>query len=427
MIAVGSAGAPRVRVALREATLSSGVRVIVHENRQSPIVVVRVGLQASSSQDLPATAGLASLVGSGLIRGTTTRTFAEINATIDAAGMSLGASAGRHQTTVSARCLSEDLALALDLVTDLIRNPTFPDDEVGLLLGQARNGLRQADNDTGSVAQRHFRERCYPEGHPYRLRAHGYLHTVDAIGAPDLREFHAQKYSPAGAVIVVSGDVAFDQVVGALEARFGTWSGRSIAGGTVPGAPAPEPSRHDATLEGKTQADLILGVPCIARDHPDFYALRIANLVFGRLGMMGRLGETVREAMGLAYGISSDLDANVLAGPWSVRAGVNPKNVEAALDAIGTELTKLRVEGVTEEEFERACRFSIGSMALHLETNDGVAGTVSDMVAHALGLDYLDRYPLIIDALTLDEVNAAARTHIPAYDRVVVSIAGPTA
>lgn len=413
------------RVRLRETTLSNGIRVVVHENRAAPMVVLRLALQASTSHDTPDVAGLASLVASGLNRGTTSRSFAEINAIVDAAGMSVGASAGRHQSAVGARCLAEDLALAVDLVADLARNPTFPDDEIALLKGQVQNGLRQAENDTGSVAHRNFREHSYPVGHPYRLRPQGYLPTVDGIGPSELRAAHAASFGVDGAVVVASGDVVFERFVEMLEKSLGTWTDHGVGRESVPAAPAPTPSRHNASIEGKTQSDLVVGAPCIARNHPDFQALRLANLIFGRLGMMGRLGETVREAMGLAYGISSDLDAGLGAGPWTIRAGVNPTNVEAALDGIRGELARLHRDGVTDDEFERARRFTTGSVALQLESNDGIASTVGDVILHDLGLDFIDRYPAIIGALTIDEVNRAAREHFPLFENLVVSVCGP--
>ena len=413
------------RIPLRETTLSNGIRVVAHENNAAPMVVLRLTLEASTSHDSPEGAGLASLVASGLNRGTSTRSFAEINSTVDAAGMSIGASAGRHQTSIGARCLSEDFALAVDLVADIARNPTFPDDEIALLKGQVQNGLRQAENDTGAVANRNFREQCFPVGHPYRLRPQGYLPTIETITSTDLRKAHARTFGIDGAVIVASGDVGFSHLVDVLERALGDWSPRGVTRVHVTSAPAPIPGRLSATIDGKTQADIVLGVPGIARSHPDFHAVRLANLIFGRLGMMGRLGENVREARGLAYGISSDLDAGPGAGPWTIRAGVNPQNIDAALDGIRDELSRLHRDGVTEDEFDRARRFSTGSVALQLESNDGIAGTVGDIVLNDLGLDYIDRYPDFIGALTIQAVNRAIHDHFPVFDDLVISVCGP--
>ena len=422
-----SSGSRAPRLAISQAVLSNGIRVYGYENHATPIIVFRLALPVSALLDVPELAGLASLTASGMNRGTTSRTFAEINEATDGAGMSIGAGSGRHQTVISARCLEQDFSLALGLFADILFNPVFPDQEIAQLKGQLMTGLRQSDNDTGAVASRTFRELCYPAGHPYRQRTQGDLETVPSLTVEHLREFHRNHFGPSGGYIVVGGDFDFASIVHQFDEVLGHWSGPTVTHHAIPDAPQPDHQRRDVFLSGKTQSDLIIGRTCIKRSHPDFYALRIANMILGRLGMMGRLGETVREARGLAYGISSDLDAGIGAGPWSVRAGVNPTNIDAAIDGIKEVLHRFRDGGVTAEELDRAKRFSVGSMALQLETNDGVAGAIADMVLYGLGLDYIDRYPAIVEGLTLDEVNQAASTHLPRFEETVVAVCGPPA
>jgi zinc protease len=410
---------------IRRATLSNGLVVLGNENHTHPAVVLRLAMRAAPVLDTPEKAGLASLTASGLTRGTKTRTFEEINETIDAAGMSLSAGAGRHLASAGLRCLADDLQMGIELMADVVRNPVFPQREFDQLRGQVLTGLRQADQDTGSVADRAFREAIYPEGHPYRLRNHGYQETVSTLKRDDLEAFHAQHYGPAGAFCVVAGDVLFEDVVQRLEEAFGGWDAKGADGVTVPEPPAPEPSQRDVVVPGKTQSDLVLGIPSIRRSDPDFHALRLANMILGRLGMMGRLGETVREEKGLAYGVHSELDAGLGPGPWAVRAGVNPRNVDAALAGIRDEVHRLLDGGVTDDELLRAKNYSTGTLVLHLETNDGVAGLMQDLELFGLGLDYVDRYPGIINALTIEQVNEAAARHIPRFDRTVRVVAGP--
>ncbi len=424
-VAVTSGARTRARLEIQRATLANGMVVLGSENHTHSSVVLRLALPAGAVLDAPERAGLATLTASGLTRGTQRRTFAEINETVDGAGMSLSANAGRHLAGVSMRSLAEDVDLAIELLADVTRRPVFPQPEIEQLRAQVLTGLRQADDDTGAVADRHFRERIYSEGHPYRRRVHGYQETVAELGEPDLVAFHAARYGPRGAFCVVVGDVDFESMVAKLEDALGDWHGEAGAGNPVPEAPAPEPGQEDVVVAGKTQSDLVLGRPAIRRSDPDYYALRMANLIFGRIGMMGRLGETVREAQGLAYSVYSELDANVGAGPWAVRAGVNPANVDAALAGIREELHRLRDGGVTAAELERGQRFSTGTLVLQLETNDGVAGVVQDIEFFNLGLDYISRYPATINRLTLDEVNGAAARHLPRFEDTVRVVAGP--
>jgi zinc protease len=380
---------------------------------------MRLNLRAAPVYDAPETAGLAVLTASGLTRGTRQRSFEQINEAVDAAGMSLHSGAGRHLSSVSARCLSEDFDMAVELLADVARNPTFPEREIAQLRGQMLTGLRQADDDTGAVADRRFRELLYPAGHPYRLRTHGYQDTVASLGPADLAAFHGARFGPAGAFCVVVGDVRIDAAVQVLGGALGDWQGADSAPVEIATPPPPLAQQQEVPLAGKTQSDVVLGIPGIRRADPDYYALRMANMFLGRLGLMGRLGETVREAQGLAYGVHSELDAGL------GRAGVNPANVDQALAAIDVELRRVREGGVTADELVRGQRYSTGTMVLHLETNDGVAGLIQDIEVFGLGLDFAERYPDIVDALTLDTVNAAAAQYLPRLQDTVRVVAGP--
>jgi zinc protease len=240
-----------------------------------------------------------------------------------------------------------------------------------------------------------------------------------------LEAFHAERYSSRGAFCVVVGDVITEDVVRRLEEALGGWEASGVADADVPTPTRPEAAQKDVMVPGKTQSDLVLGAISIRRKDPDFQALRMANMILGRLGMMGRLGETVREEKGLAYGVHSELDAGIGAGPWAVRAGVNPTNVDAALAGIRDEMQRLREGGVTAQELDRGKNYSTGSLVLHLETNDGVAGLIQDIELFDLGLDYADRYAGIIEALTLDEVNRVSSKHIPRFEDTVRVVAGP--
>ena len=265
----------------------------------------------------------------------------------------------------------------------------------------------------------------YPEGHPYRLRNHGYQETVAPLTRDDLEAFHATHYGKDGAFCVVVGDVIFEDIVRRLDDAFGGWDAAGAAGVDIAAPPAPEPSQKDVVVPGKTQSDLVLGAVSIRRKDPDFQPLRLANMILGRLGMMGRLGESVREAQGLAYGVHSELDAGIGPGPWAIRAGVNPSNVDAAFAGIRDEMHRLIDAGATEVELERGKNYSTGSLVLHLETNDGVAGLIQDIELFDLGLDYAERYADIVNAVTLEQVNAAAARHIPRFEQTVRVVAGP--
>jgi zinc protease len=177
-------------------------------------------------------------------------------------------------------------------------------------------------------------------------------------------------------------------------------------------------------IPGKSQADIAVGVATIPRGHPDFYALDIGNLILGRLGLMGRLGAEVRDRLGLAYYASSQLEPRRDGTLWAARAGVDPENIERALLAIETELDQLRRDLVSDQELEDAKSYLTGVLPLALETHDGVASILLAIEEFGLGLDYLDRYPDIIAAVSREQVREAARSHLDP-ETLAIGIANP--
>src|SRR5699024_7414935 len=172
--------------------------------------------------------------------------------------------------------------------------------------------------------------------------------------------------------------------------------------------PAIEPPAHSTrsaiTVRGRSQADISIGYPTIPRSHPDYYALQVANLVLGQLGLMGRLGADVRDKNGLAYYVYSSVSGGKANSMWGSRAGVDPANIGRALEGIEQELRSIREEPVSDEEIADAKSFLIGSLPLGLESLGGVTDLLLTLEEYDLGLDYLDRYPEIISALTKDDL-----------------------
>jgi zinc protease len=210
-----------------------------------------------------------------------------------------------------------------------------------------------------------------------------------------------------------------------LSSSFSSWDGSPRAVGFENRL-----TRNDAPvlateeIPGKSQADITVGVATIPRGHRDYYALDLGNLILGRLGLMGRLGAEVRDRQGLAYHASSQLEARRDGTLWAARAGVDPENIERAVQAIRSELDRLRGELVSDQELEDAKSYLTGVLPLALETHDGVASTLLAIEEFDLGLDYLDRYPDIIAAVGREHVRQAARAHLDP-ERLAIGIAGP--
>ncbi|CAN5630643.1 pitrilysin family protein [soil metagenome] len=408
-------------------TLANGILILGQAQPDDPAISVRMRIAAGGALDPKGREGLAYLTGRNLLRGSAGKTFAEINDITDGIGASIGASPGRTATDLSIKSLAEDLPQLLDLAAAALISPDFPAEELEKIRQETLGAIKEQADSTGAAAERAMRELLLPEGHPSRHSLIGEPETVNAITREDLAAFHHDHFGPAVLTIsVVGGIESIDAFAALIQERFGDWNGAATRPAELPPIPKPEAaSRANRGIEGKSQSDIAIGFPTLKRSDPDYFPLELGNLILGRLGLMGRLGASVRDLQGLAYYAGSSVDAGRSFGMWSARAGVDPKNVEQAIKSIGEELAKLRTELVTEQELSDAKSYLTGSVPLALERNDGIADLLLSIEHHELGLDYLERYPMLINAVTAEQILAAAQTHLD-ETKLAVGVAGPT-
>ena len=407
--------------------LPNGLVVVGQAQPDDLAVSVRIRVEAGAALDPVERPGLASFTARMLLRGSANVGSAEqLNERTDDLGASIGVDAGRIATEVRIRCLREDLPAMLDIAADVLRNPTFPSDEIEKVRREILTGIAEQEANTAAVSEQSLRELIYPTGHPLRSRVIGNADAVAAMTASDLVSFHTSHFGPNVITMAAVGGFAdLKDLAAEIDRRFADWT-PVVAPPDPPRAPEANSSPRRTVIEipGKSQADLAVGWLTLPRSDPDYQAFEIANLILGRLGLMGRLGANVRDKQGLAYYAYSTIDAGSQASLWSSRAGVDPSNVEKAIAGIVEEVERIRRELVTDEELADAKSFSTGVLPLALETNDGVASNLLAIEHFELGLDYLDRYPAMINALTREQVLEAAQRHLdPA--RLAIAVAKP--
>ncbi|MGD2177815.1 MAG: pitrilysin family protein [Anaerolineae bacterium] len=405
--------------------LPNGIVLLVRENRASPSVVVTGFLRVGAYDEEVERAGLADFTASALARGTGNRTFEQIYSEVESVGASFGIGGGIHTTGFGAKSLAEDLPLVLGILADVLRHPVFPEDEVEKLRGEILADLAERAHDTRRMAHLAFRELAYPQGHPYAVSSIGYPETIAAIDRDDLMAFYTGGYGAAGAVIVVVGAAEPEDVLAQVEDAFGDWVGHTYQRQPLPDVPRIDQVRsRTVAIPDKTQSDIALGYPGPSRMHPDYLDARVCNTILGVFGLMGRLGENVRDEQGLAYYSYSHISGGAGPGPWRVIAGVSPANVERATESIRAEIRRVCEEPVGQEELRDTQAYLAGSMPLHLETNGGVASSMLAMERYGLGLDYLQRYKNLIDEVTPERVQATAQRWLDP-DAYALAVAGP--
>ena len=230
--------------------------------------------------------------------------------------------------------------------------------------------------------------------------------------------------------IAASSSVVVDAGGVPLTRRTGLLTSRSVAP-PAPRAPElpPAPALTSAVnkrveISGKSQSDLVIGSIGPPRRAPDFLAAALGNNILGRFGLMGRIGDVVRDQAGLAYYAYSSVSGGLGPAPWVVNAGVNPTNEQKTANLIRQEIKRFVTELVTEEELSDSQTNYIGRLPLSLESNGGVVSALLNLERHGLGLDYYRRYPDLIRAITREEVLAAAANYLDP-ERLALAIAGP--
>lgn len=405
--------------------LPNGIIVLVRSNFNSPSVSMGGFLSAGAIFESDEKLGLADFVASSLMRGTQTNSFDEIYNKLETVGASMGFDSGVHKTSFGGRSLVEDLPLLLKLLSESLRRPIFPKAEIERLRTQYLTGLALRAQDTSDMADMLFDEMLF-DGHPYARPTDGFPETIQSITRRDLQTFHRLYFGPKDLVIAIVGAVQPKKAVAEVEKALGGWRVPSQVDEPVMSQPKPlkKLKKRHHKIPGKSQSDLIIGMFAPSRKAPEYYATLLANSILGQFGMMGRIGDVVREKAGLAYYASSSLYTGLGPGSWEISAGVNPANLKKAISLIDKELRRFVKHGVTKEELAETKANFVGSLPLRLESNGGVVGAMLNMERYGYGLDYYQQYAARVNKVTRDDVLETVRKYIDP-DKLVIATAGP--
>jgi zinc protease len=405
--------------------LPNGITILVRSNFNSPTLSMRGYLLSGSIHDPDDKLGLSYMTSHGLMNSTQFNDFQSLYNKIESAGARLSFSSGTLITSFNAHALSEDLQLMLNIAAESLRYPIFPQKEFSRQKNQMLTALAIRSQDTASMAALTFDQILYA-GHPYARPEEGFVETIAALTREDEVNFYQNTYGPQGMVIAIVGAAEAKTAVDAVKAAFGDWQNdrqRSLP-------ELPVLAKLDSTIQkrvhipGKFQADIVMGCAAPERLSEDYFPLRVGNNILGEFGMMGRIGERVREKAGLAYYAYSSLNASLGPGAWEMIAGVNPDNIERTIDLIREEISRFVAEPVSEKELADTKSNYRGRMPLILESNGGVAASLLNIERYNLGLDYLQNYPDLVDAVTAEQILEASRKYLDP-EKLAVAIAQP--
>ncbi|MBZ5515756.1 MAG: insulinase family protein [Acidobacteriia bacterium] len=402
--------------------LASGLKVVVIERRSLPLVTLRLVVKSGAEVDPPGLAGTAQFVAGLLSQGTARRNAREIANAVDSAGGTLDTGADWDDSYISLTVLSDHTRLAFDLVADMASHPAFAQAEVERQRKQTLSALEVMYDDPSYLADTVF-DRLIFAGTPYGHPADGTPETVKRIGGDTLRAFHARYFRPANSILAVVGNVGSEEAYHLAEASFGDW--RRVEGihAEAPVSSAPAPTERFVVIDkpDAVQTEIRAGNHAARRTSDDYYALTLANQVLGGPAA-NRLFKALRTQQGLTYGASSDLACQDTAGSWMAKTSTRTAETIRSLGLVLEELKRLHDDHVTGIELRTAQSYLIGHLALQFETSEDIATQTLELMVHNLPLDYWNRFPQEIQALSSEDISRATRRYLGPDESVLVLV-----
>ncbi|MDT7806692.1 MAG: zinc protease [Acidobacteriota bacterium] len=395
--------------------LETGAVLLVLENATTPTVALRGSLRAGSYFEPKSKPGLARITAEMLKRGTLRRGKLELAGALEEVGADIEFDADAFAVQISARSLAADFPALAATLAEMLREPSFPTDELEKLKQQTIAAIRQQQADTAWRAYERLTQTLFDEENPFYTHAGERLvESVGAITVEDVRGFYEKFYGGRSLIISVAGDVRASQAVRVLREALEGFGGPEGVDVSVTDAEPPSGARREFVLvRDKANVDVLLGTAApLRRAASDYYAAMLANRALGESTLSSRLGLQVRDAEGLTYGIASRFRAPTLAaGPWYIAVSVNPSNVERAIESTLGVLREYVEHGIRPEELADEKSSAVGSFKVSLSTNAGLTVALWNAEFYGLGVDYVERYPELVRAVTIEEVNAAIRKY----------------
>ena len=403
----------------------NGLTLLIQENHFNQTVAISGRLKAGSMYDHQGFYGLSDVVANMLTKGTKNRTWEEIAEATESVGANISVTGSTETVSIEGRLLSKDFDRVLDVLNDILRAPRFPQEEIEKHRHQVYSWLKAWEDETDDVADRLLREAVYPDVHPYHWCVQGTEESVKRIQRDALVNFHACYYRPDSLILAIVGDVETQAIIEKIDAVMGDWTVNAEKPPfTIPAVEYGEKQIVVKPMMDKSQANIELGHRGIARTNPDFYTINLMNAVLGGSAGIARLFGRVRDVQGLAYSVWSSFTPSIGEGLFHASAGVNPANVDKAINSILHEIELMKSDGITEDELSDAQNLIVGNFALALETNRGLAAILLSAELYELGLDYLERHESIYRSITRAQVGEAAQKYLHP-DLCSIAIAGP--
>jgi zinc protease len=402
-------------------TLDNGLTVILMEYKRVPAVFFRMIVRGGSALDPPNMEGVASIATSVMREGTETRSSSDIADAIDFVGGSLSVAAGADYCAANAQVLKKYALTGLNLLTDIILHPAFPEDEIERERKQRLANLESLKEDPASIASIVFKKDVYGT-HPYGRQMFGTRASLDAITRNDLINFYNKVFVPNNATLAVVGDFVSSEMLEKISTAFGEW-----ASGEVPTISISLPIK----LEGRkivlvnkpdaTQTQMVFGNIGMDIKNADYFAVQVANTIFGG-GFTSRLVDELRIKRSLTYGANSGFSSSLYGGTYSIATFTKNSSLNETIDVVLDQLKKYRANGASPEELQKGQNYIAGSFARTLQTPDALAAWLTDIEIYGFPRNYLETYIQNLRKVTPGDIRRVVQKYFLLDDLLMVLV-----
>jgi len=403
-------------------TLANGLRVLVAQNHNAPLVSLRALVRSGADHDAPELAGLASLTADLLDEGAGKRDGIRLAEDIGLLGGTLGTGADWDASYISLEVLARYGHEAIDMFSDIASRATLPPDALERVRVERLNELLQQRDEPNAIAAKRFSGLLFGKG-PYGVPMVGTPESVANIGIDHVRRYYGEHYIPNNTSVVVSGDVDPEQAVKLVEESLGNWQR---------GAEPPRPSVAAKPVESNriylvdrptaVQSEIRIGHAGVSRSSADYFALSVMNALLGGI-FNSRINLNLRERHGYTYGARSVFAFRRSAGPFVVAAPVRNEVTTESVQEVLAELRRIRTGDVEDRELNDTKNYMMGVFPATVQTASDIAGRLLDIELYGLPDDYFDRYRENIGGVSKDDVERVAKKYIDP-DRALIVIVG---
>ena len=404
----------------KETVLPNGLTLVVVEDSRLPLISYRLAFPVGGAFDPPELPGLTDLLAGLLPEGTTSKTSREIADEFARMGASLSAGASSDSTIVAASALAQFNDPVLDLMTEVILEPSFPEHEVELAKQNTKESLRQQRAQPSFLASEMLARVMFGD-HPYSIVAPT-PESIDRSSRDEFVKFHRTKLVPNNAVFIVVGDVRYEQIVKRIESLFSTWQRGEELLANFPAPPVrTKRAAYLVDRPGSAQSNIVIANSGITRTSPDYFPMMLMHTVLGA-NASSRLFMNLREEKGYTYGAYSNLDARRSAGTFRATAEVRSPVTGDSLKEFFYELERIRSTPVSEKEIADAKSYLTGVFPIRLETQEGLTDQLVQIKMLNLPDDYLQTYRENVQAVTIEEIQRVAEKYVKPDEAALVIV-----